>query len=297
MRTLLSLIALPALLFFSSCSAQIKNAQSTIVPITGNCGMCEKTIEKVAYVKGEAEADWDVDAKTARITFDSTRTTMDAVLQRIAHAGYDSERYLAPDAAYAALPGCCQYERTFKKAPLTTATMDHAGHEAMGAEHAQHGSTSPDTLAAQLPANPKSDQFHDLFATYFALKDALVASDAKKAAAHASELSTAVKAVQMERMGHELHGVWMQVMEPLANISAGIASKTDIETQRKAFAELAAPMLALVKVAPRSEPVYYDHCPMYEGGANWLSQEKGIKNPFYGSMMMTCGSVKETITK
>ena len=120
MRSLLSLIALPALLFFSSCSAQIKNAQSTTVRVDGDCPMCEKTIEKVAYVKGEAEADWDVDAKTARITFDSTHTSIDAVLQRIAHAGYDSERYLAPDAAYAALPGCCQYERTFKKAPLTT---------------------------------------------------------------------------------------------------------------------------------------------------------------------------------
>ncbi|MBL0037137.1 MAG: DUF3347 domain-containing protein [Flavobacteriales bacterium] len=59
-----------------------------------------------------------------------------------------------------------------------------------------------------------------------------------------------MKAVQMERMGPDLHGAWMQAMEPLANISAGIASKTDIDAQRKAFAELAAPMLALVKVAP-----------------------------------------------
>lgn len=297
MRTLLSLIALPSLLFFSSCSAQIKNAQSATVRVDGDCPMCEKTIEKVAYLKGEAEADWDVETKTARITFDSTRTTIDAVLQRIAHAGYDSERYLAPDVAYAALPGCCQYERTFKKAPVAAEPVDHAGHEAMGTDHSEHGGTTPDTLATQVPTNPKSDQFNALFAAYFALKDALVASDAKKAAAHASELSAAVKAVQMERMGPELHGVWMQVMEPLASISAGIASKTDIDTQRKAFADLSAPMLALVKVAPRPEPVYFDHCPMYEGGADWLSQEKGIKNPFYGSMMLTCGSVKETITK
>jgi copper chaperone CopZ len=295
MRTLLSLIALPALLFFSSCSAQIKNAHSTTVRVDGDCHMCETTIEKAAFVKGEAEADWDVDAKTARITIDSTRTDLDAVLQRIAQAGYDSERYLAPDAAYAALPGCCQYERTFKKAPLTTTPVDHVGHEAMATDHTGQSTTSVDTLATQRQANPKSDQFNTLFAAYFAMKDALVASDAKKAAAHASELSAAVKAVQMERMGPDLHDAWMQVMEPLANISAGIATKTDIEAQRKAFAELSSPMLALVKVAPRPEPVYYDHCPMYEGGADWLSQD--IKNPFYGSMMLTCGSVKETIAK
>ncbi|MBL7951294.1 MAG: DUF3347 domain-containing protein [Flavobacteriales bacterium] len=287
MRTLLSLIALPALLFFSSCSAQIKNAQTTTVRIDGDCPMCEKTIEKVAYVKGEAEADWDVDAKTARITFDSTRTSLDAVLQRIAHAGYDSEKYLAPDAAYAALPGCCQYERTFKKAPLA----------ATSTQPAEHITAAPDTLAVQQTMNSKSDQFNALFTAYFALKDALVVSNAKTATVHAEAFTAAVKAVQMERMTPDVHGVWMEVMEPLANIGTGIAAKKEIDAQRKAFAELSPHMLTLVKVAPRPEPVYYDHCPMYEGGADWLSQEKVIKNPFYGSMMLTCGSVKETITK
>ncbi|HNK84737.1 MAG TPA: mercury transporter, partial [Flavobacteriales bacterium] len=44
-------------------------------------------------------------------------------------------------------------------------------------------------------------------------------------------------------------------------------------------------------------PIYLDHCPMYNGGADWLSREKAIKNPYYGSSMLTCGSVKETIGK
>ncbi|MBK9177353.1 MAG: DUF3347 domain-containing protein [Flavobacteriales bacterium] len=283
MRTITLLTALWLLL--PGCRAQIKNAQTTTVRIDGDCPMCEKTIEKVAYVKGEAEADWDVDAKTARITIDSTRTDVNAVLQRIAHSGYDNERYLAPDAAYAALPGCCQYERSFQRRPVATtgAAADHSG----------HGHDAPATSVPQATGDPLGP----VFDAYFALKDALVASDAKKAAAHAAELAAAVKAIPMEGMDAALHVVWMQVMEPLANISASIASKPDIDAQRKAFAELSSPMLALVKVAPRPEAVYYDHCPMYEGGADWLSKEKAIKNPFYGSMMLTCGSVKETIKK
>jgi hypothetical protein len=56
----------------------------------------------------------------------ATRTDVDAVLQRIAHAGYDNERYLAPDAAYAALPGCCQYERSFKRKAMATAAATTA---------------------------------------------------------------------------------------------------------------------------------------------------------------------------
>lgn len=287
MKSLLSLIALPALLLFSSCSAQLKNAQTTTVRIGGDCPMCEKTIEKVAYVKGEAEADWDVDAKTAHITIDSTRTDVDAVLQRIAHAGYDNERYLAPDVAYAALPGCCQYERTFQQKPMTTpgAAADHSGHD--------HGNDTQATNAPQVT----SESLGPVFDAYFALKDALVASDAKKAAAQAAEFSAAVKAVPMEGMDADLHAVWMREMELLANTSAGIATKTNLEEQRKAFTELTEPMFALMKARPTATPIYLDHCPMYEGGADWLSRDKAIRNPFYGAQMMSCGSVKETIVK
>ncbi|MBK8615479.1 MAG: DUF3347 domain-containing protein [Flavobacteriales bacterium] len=202
--------------------------------------MCEKTIEKVAYVKGEAEADWDVDAKTARITIDSTRTDVDAVLQRIAQAGYDNERYLAPDAAYAGLPGCCQYERSFRRKPLATAAADHSS----------HAHDAPATAAPQAAG----EVLGPVFDAYFDLKDALVASDAKMAAERATALSTAVKAVPMEGMDADLHAVWMQVMEPLANTSAGIASKSDLGTQRKAFADLTEPMFALVKARPGSTP-------------------------------------------
>jgi Protein of unknown function (DUF3347). len=31
--------------------------------------------------------------------------------------------------------------------------------------------------------------------------------------------------------------------------------------------------------------------------ANWLSSEKEIKNPYYGSTMLTCGSVVDTINQ
>jgi len=30
-------------------------------------------------------------------------------------------------------------------------------------------------------------------------------------------------------------------------------------------------------------------------GGYWLSNEKAIKNPYYGESMMACGEIKETI--
>ena len=85
MRTITLLTALWLLL--PGCSAQLKQAQTTTVRIDGDCPMCEKTIEKAAYVKGEAEADWDVDAKTARITFDNAEVDADHVLGEVDQGG------------------------------------------------------------------------------------------------------------------------------------------------------------------------------------------------------------------
>lgn len=91
--------------------AQIKNVRKETVHIYGNCGMCESTIEKSAFKKNIAEADWDRTTKMAVISYDSTKTSVKEVLKRIADGGYDNDMFTAPDDAYAKLPGCCQYDR------------------------------------------------------------------------------------------------------------------------------------------------------------------------------------------
>jgi hypothetical protein len=57
-------------------------------------------------------------------------------------------------------------------------------------------------------------------------------------------------------------------------------------------------MAKLVKGGKLSSgSLYLEYCPMANEntGAFWLSNEKEIKNPYFGSMMLKCGSVKETI--
>lgn len=118
-------VALTAMFVFTqvACAQSIKNAQTETVKIYGNCGMCEKTIEKAAAQKGTAKADWDTDTKMAKITFDSTKTNLDDVLKRIAAVGYDSDKFRAPDDVYAKLHGCCQYDRPSATAPGKPAGM------------------------------------------------------------------------------------------------------------------------------------------------------------------------------
>lgn len=50
------------------------------------------------------------------------------------------------------------------------------------------------------------------------------------------------------------------------------------------------------KVSPQEMPIYYQHCPMYSGkGANWSMKKEPVKNPYYGSQMLSCSSTVETI--
>ena len=47
---------------------------------------------------------------------------------------------------------------------------------------------------------------------------------------------------------------------------------------------------------PLDNAIYIQRCPMVRGGeADWLSKEEKILNPYFGSQMLTCGSVIEKV--
>ncbi len=270
--------------------AQIKNAKTETVKIYGNCGMCKTTIEKAGNLKKVANVEWNKDTKMATLTYDSDKTNQDEILKRIALAGYDSEKFLAPDDVYAKLPGCCQYDRALKP----TAKTKEAGMD-MSKEHSNHNQT--EMAASGNKASQNQSQLKPLFDNYFSVKDAMIKSDAANVSAKATELAASIKAVDMNKLSAEEHTVWMKVMQDLASNVESISKSKDIAKQREAFATLSGSIYKLAKVSKQDVPVYYQHCPMYNGGkgANWLSKENAIKNPYYGSQMLSCGSTVETI--
>jgi len=98
-----------AILVHNGTTAANKTETFTVY---GNCGMCERTIEaSLKDVNGVSEADWNRDTDVMTVTFDTDIITLDAIKQRIADVGYDSDSHRAKDEIYNALPGCCQYDR------------------------------------------------------------------------------------------------------------------------------------------------------------------------------------------
>lgn len=267
-------MAITVLLSFTVCNAQIKNAKTESVKIYGNCGMCESTIEKAGNIKKVAQVDWDKDTKMATLIYDTSKTTQEEILKRIALAGYDSDQFLAPNDVYAQLPGCCQYERV-KKTGISEKEVkaDHSMHN--------HDAMTGKTTETKKEGNP----LKAVFDSYFALKDALVKSDGNLASAKAKELRNAINAVQMDKLANKEHTAWMKVLEDVRFDTEHIEETKDVGHQRDRFNTLSDNMYQLLKVSKQETPTYYQHCPMANNGkgANWLSKENAIKNPYYGS--------------
>lgn len=274
-------------LLSTAVSAQIKNAKTETVKVYGNCGMCESKIEKAGNLKNVAKVDWNQETGIATLTYDSKKTNQDEILKRIALAGYDSDKFLAPDAVYDTLHGCCQYDRVAKVA-VKTETQTVATTE----EHANHNPAETQTNEAT-----KMSPLDAVYESYFSLKDALVKTDGTTASAAAKELLASINAVKMGELKMDVHLVWMKVLENLKKDATAISSSTDAKKQRDSFDTLSVSLYELITVSKSDETVYYQFCPMANDGkgANWLSKENTIKNPYFGSMMLSCGKVVETI--
>ncbi|HKX87307.1 MAG TPA: DUF3347 domain-containing protein [Flavobacterium sp.] len=277
------------LLTFTACDAQIKDAKTAIVKIYGNCDMCKETIEKAGTIKKLAKVDWNTDTKMATLTYDAQKTNQDAILKRIALAGYDSETFLAPDDVYSKLPECCQYKREAKIALKEIAVENEANHSAAA-------KVEKEDLNDKVQEK-QTDPLKAVFDHYFAVKDALVKTDGNVASIKAKDLLKSIGVVKMDQLGDNVHTVWMKVLNDLKEHTAHIADTKDIKHQRDHFMDLSKNMYELFKVSKQETPIYYQHCPMANDGkgANWFSKESAVKNPYYGSQMLTCGKTVETI--
>ena len=134
--------------------------------------------------------------------------------------------------------------------------------------------------------NTTSAKPSELLASYYNIKDALVNGDADKATVNAEQFVKIINSTSTET-------IHQSDKEALVKDANKIAATKDLKKQREYFSTFSANMYALSNsVKLSSEPVYYQYCPMKK--ATWLSGDKAITNPYYGSAMLTCGKVTET---
>lgn len=131
----------------------------------------------------------------------------------------------------------------------------------------------------------KNESGH-LLSIYYDIKDALVSGNAATASAKAGDFVKAINSIDTKIVSEASR-------EALLKDVTVISNSKDLKEQRGVFAPFSDNMIALAKTVKLStDPVYQQYCPMKK--ASWLSSQQAIKNPYYGSAMLTCGSVKAT---
>lgn len=132
--------------------------------------------------------------------------------------------------------------------------------------------------------NPKTPTVLSL---YYNITDALVTGNAVLAAGKAADLKKSLS----DETGNGLSAASRGL---IAQEADRISGSKDLKVQRAAFADLSTVMLNIAKTEKLSlQPVYKMYCPMKK--SYWLSNEKAVKNPYYGSSMLKCGSAEGTL--
>ncbi|WP_100626889.1 efflux RND transporter periplasmic adaptor subunit [Algoriphagus formosus] len=137
-----------------------------------------------------------------------------------------------------------------------------------------------------------------LFDNYFKLKDALASDDFEDAKASGVAMNNSLGKIDMNLFKGDAHSLWMQQSTALKPSLQHIEHLGDIKAIRGKFISISNLMIAIAEsFAPLSTAIYIQNCPMADSnkGADWLSLDKEIQNPYFGESMLSCGENTKTI--
>lgn len=156
--------------------------------------------------------------------------------------------------------------------------------------------TAQPTAEGKPTASNANAAINEVVANYLKLKNALTKDDTKEAANAGNAIVAALAKIDMKSLAGEQMKIYMDIAEETKENAEHIGANADkLDHQREHFALLSKDIADLIKAFGTSQKLYQDFCPMYDDGkgAIWISEFKEIKNPYFGSKMPTCGSMKK----
>ncbi len=153
----------------------------------------------------------------------------------------------------------------------------------MGCNNSQTNSSNDKALEVSINKEDSQKILH----AYLELKDALVQTNGAKAQEAAKNLFKAI-----EGEDHE------EIVVKIKTSAKHISETTETDVQRSHFNSLSNNVYSLIKASKSNDgKIYKQYCPMAMNnkGAFWLSAEEEVNNPYFGDMMLHCGSVKEVL--
>ena len=119
-----------------------------------------------------------------------------------------------------------------------------------------------------------------VYDSYLKIQAELAKDSIKSVDENATAIAKAVKGDQMKMLPADV-----------AKQADALAKAKDLKAAREAFKPLSASLTKYLADNKAGKGVYHEgYCPMVK--ASWLQTEKDVRNPYMGSAMLTCGTLK-----
>ncbi|MGZ0017726.1 DUF3347 domain-containing protein [Yeosuana sp. AK3] len=170
--------------------------------------------------------------------------------------------------------------------------MNHDGVEQMNMN--QNGMQNDDMM----DLDQKTLKATTILNSYLELKNALVADNTEAAATAGKTLFENLAKFDQSSIAEAQKQEALDIIEDAKEHAEHISENSGkMDHQREHFETLSKDVEDLIAIVGTDRALYKTFCPMYNEGKGgiWLSETKDIKNPYYGSKMMTCGTVQKEI--
>lgn len=165
-------------------------------------------------------------------------------------------------------------------------------------EPVTHTEATPEEKATEtshIATTQSNGKIGDIVTAYLNLKNKLADDDASSAAENAKLLFAAFNTFGTQDLDANQKKKYLDIAEDAKEHAEHIGDNAgEIAHQREHFVLLSKDISDLIKLFGTKQKLYQDFCPMADNnkGAIWISETKDIKNPYFGSDMLTCGSIK-----
>ena len=176
--------------------------------------------------------------------------------------------------------------------------QNEAAHDHTDGSHSHNDTTTVEVNTEATSVTQTTFSTSEIISGYLKLKNALTKDDTKGAANAGKALYATFNKISTNAIDPKLKTEYIDIADDAKEHSEHIGDNGGkIDHQREHFAMLSKDVNDLIKIFGAKQKLYQDFCPMYnEGkGAIWISESKEIKNPYYGSKMLTCGSMKKQL--
>jgi Cu(I)/Ag(I) efflux system membrane fusion protein len=144
------------------------------------------------------------------------------------------------------------------------------------------------------PHTPFKESLKGVYDAYFRLQTQLSQDALHLAHKAGSDLERALESVAIEHIGGQARILWNRETGALIQHLSEMGKAAEIDEARAAFEGISDSLYRIAVQFGFPEPanIYLFHCPMAfdNRGAHWLQNHTDTSNPYFGSMMFSCGS-------